>query len=276
MAQRIAIDDRLQTAMLTYPFTAGWVDAMDVTLRSGLTPTAALDVDVAMLDSVAALTMLSTHVILRDVAAVWRTASMLTLTTHTRPDAVENVAVSIPGISPAGRALATATLQPFYGIRVSEWLEADHPVDDLHATISEGAQALVAIEDESDDEDEGIYQEDLGRAWYLMTNHPFVSHLCVVRRNLLVNDPEAVVATVQRLNNARAVGAERGRELRRDLSKGLGIDRDTLIDVLASEAFTLDDDALDGLAELSRRCGLGVAPQMIQRAAVQLPGSQSA
>lgn len=263
-ATTIAIDDRLTTAMYVYPVTAGWVDASGIALARGLRPDAARQATIALLDSVYALTMLDSHVILRDAGIVWRTASMLTMTTHTRPDEVEQATIAIPGVSAAGRAVATAVITPFYGITVTRWAEDEREVDQTTAVVSEDAAALIA------DENEDYYQEDLGRAWFLLANLPFVSHVCVASRALLASDPAAVTAAVERLNAAKTAGQERGRELRRDLSKSLNIDRETLTETLADQSYMLDDEALDGLVELAKRTGLGVSRDTIRSAAVRV------
>lgn len=273
--------------MFAYPVRAGWTSADGIRLQPGLMPRDSQSASLALLDSVAALTMLDTHIIVRDAAVVWRTASMLTLVTHTRPDDVERVTVSIKGVSPVGRAIATATLTPFYGIDVAGWSELDDAIDEEHAAVTEGPEALITIDGEEDaathdttvDDDldqedahdtPGPYQEDLGRAWYLLANKPFVSHVCVAPRALLVKDPARVASSLDRLHSIRDAGTERARELRRDLSKDLGIDRETLTDVLADQTLTLDDDAIDGLAELAQRTGLGVTRRQIQGAVVWL------
>ncbi|MEI2616626.1 MAG: hypothetical protein V9F06_03150 [Thermomicrobiales bacterium] len=64
MALRIAIDNRLETARLTYPFEAGWVEQGGVSLVAGLTSTRAAEVDIALLDSVSALSMLANFAVL--------------------------------------------------------------------------------------------------------------------------------------------------------------------------------------------------------------------
>jgi len=263
----LAIDDRLTTAMYAYPFTAGWVDTEGVTLQQGLRPDLARQATLALIDSAYGLTMLDTHVIVRDAGIVWRTASMLTMTTHARPDEVDAATIAIPGVSAAGRAVATAVIAPFYGITVSDWAEDAREVDETTAVVTEDAAALIA------DENEDHYQEDLGRAWFLLANLPFVSHICVAPRALLASDPAAVAAAVERLNAAKAAGQERGRELRRDLSKGLDIDRETLTETLADQAHMLDDEAIDGLVELSRRTSLGVSRNAIRSAAVRVVAS---
>ena len=271
--------------MFSYPVRAGWATADGILAKQGLMPRDIQSATLAILDSVAALTLLDTHVIVRDAAVVWRTASMLTLVTHTRPDDVERVTVAINGVSPVGRAIATATLTPFYGIEVASWSETAVPIDAHHAAVTEGPAALMPVDGaeatpprETEDDDEnasednitGPYQEDLGRAWYLLTNKPFVSHLCVAPRASLVKDPATVLTALTRLHAVRDTGAERARELRRDLSKDLGIDRETLVDVLADQTLALDDDAIDGVAELAQRTGLGVTRRQLQASSVWL------
>jgi len=261
----IVLDDRLETVVFGYPFSAGWLDAQGVSRMPYLPPSMVAGATLALVDSMAALTMLRTHVIVRDIAVVCRNSSMLTLLTHTRPDQVDEVAVAIPGVSPAGRAVATAVLQSFYGIKVSEWSEEDHAVDEAHATLCEGAGALIDVDSEEQ------YQEDLGRAWFLMTDHPFVTHVALASREVFANSPADVVSAVARLSEARAVALKRGRELRRDLSKGLGIDRDTLTDTLADQTHTLDGDALEGLAVLAARSGLRMSRRELLDALVSIP-----
>jgi predicted solute-binding protein len=248
--------------MFAYPFVAGWTDAQGIDLVERVAPSRVEGTTLAVLDSVVALTLLQTHVIIRDIAIVVSRASFLTLETHARPDEIESATVSIGGVSPVGRAIATAILQPFYGINVTDWAEEPFAVDDAHATISEGPAALIPAEDEDH------YQEDLGRAWFLMTDLPLPTHLCLAPRSLLARDPAAINAAVSRLLEARAAGESRGRELRRDLSNAHNLDRETLTETLAELAYTVTDDALNGLAELSRRSGLGISKNAIKTAAV--------
>lgn len=263
MALRIAIDDRLETARLAYPIEAGWASPEGVERVAGLISTRAADADLAMLDSIAALSMLGDYAVVADLAVVARRATMLTLATHTRPDDVDDVAVSLSGVSPAGRAVALATLHPFYGITAREWSDEPFAVDEQHAVVSEGPAALIPIEDDA------IYQEDLGRAWFLMTETPFVSHVCVARRSLLTRDPASVADAVGQLVGVLDAGLERGRELRRDLAKRHGIDRDLLVEVLADQEWELTAEGVAGLTQLARRSGLTSAA-MLERAVVRV------
>ena len=262
MTLRIAIDHRLETARLAYPFAAGWADQTDVDLVPGMTSTRASDADVVLIDSISGLTMRDSWAIVADYAVAARRASMLTLATHTRPDDVDNVSVSVTGVAPAGRAVALATLRSFYGISVAEWTEEPAHVDDLHAIVSDGPSGLIPLEGDH------IYQEDLGRAWFLMTNTPFVSHLCLARRAHLTRDPASVSAALNRLARAMEIGVERGRELRRNLSRDHGIDRDLLVEVLADQEWTLSPEGIEGLTQLARVSNLSTAN--IQRSVVRI------
>jgi predicted solute-binding protein len=265
VAVRILVEERLETAMFAYPYRAGWVEgaaADGVTLASPVSADVARSADLALIDAVTGLGLLDTHVIVRDIAITWRTASMLTLTTHTRPDEVEAVTASVAGVSLTGRAVAVAVVTQFYGITVRDWTTEAHPVGPEHVTITEGPAALVA------EENEDFYQEDLGRAWYLLADKPLVTHVCVAPRQLLVSRPADLAAAVARLQAARETGLARARELRRDLSKAHGIDRETLTETLADQTHHLDDPSIDGLIELAGRAGLSIGAAAIRRAVV--------
>lgn len=260
----LAIDERLETALFSYPVRAGWVDSDGITLVPGLQASQAKQATVALLDAIVALGMLETHAIVRDAAIACRVDSMVTLTTPARPDEVDNVTLVVTGTAPASRALAQALLQPFYGITVREWSEEPRPVGPGVAVLADGPAGLRGPTDEAH------YQEDLGHAWYLLAQRPFVSHVAVVPRALLVRDPATARAAVERLLAIRAAGEERARELRRDLAKTHAIDRELLVEVLADQTYTLGDEELEGLAELARRAGLPVTLRQLQQQAVRL------
>jgi hypothetical protein len=180
--------------MLAYPFHAGWLDAQHVRLAPGLTARLARESNgVAFLDSLAARTLLDTHVVVRDLALACRRASFITFDTHTRPDEVGAVTISAPGVAPATLALAQIVIPDFYGVQAQDWSDQQLPLGDSVAQVSEGARALIPFEHEE------WYQEDLGRAWLLLTDSPFVSHVCVAPRAAIASDPAGVAAAVARL-----------------------------------------------------------------------------
>ena len=247
----VLIDRRLTACWYNYPYQAGWIEANEVeVVRDPLPSTIRDQSAVALLDSLAATRLLESHVIVSDHCVASRRASFLTIVTHTRPDEVDNVTVSTPDVSLAGRGVAEVVLPRFYGITVTEWTGERREVDESTALVTEGAEALIPV-DEPDH-----YQEDLGRAWFLLTDTPFVSHVCVAPRSMLTSDPPAVITAVDRLELARQTSNERARELRRNLSRDLGVDRDLLTETLADQTYRLDDAERSGLLGLWKHLGI--------------------
>lgn len=261
----IVIDNRLTACWFAYPVEAGWLEGEGIELERDLAPATVRDRNaVALIDSLAASRLLDSHVIIDRHAVASRRASFLTLVTHTRPDDVDNVTVSTPGVSLSGRGLAETVLPKFYGITVPDWTSEPLPVNESTALLTEEARALIPVEDAEH------FQEDLGRAWFLLTDTPYVSHVCVAPRSELTSDPAAVVAAVARLRDARAAADSRARELRRNLSRDLGIERDLFTDTLADQTYALDDAERAGLLALWRDVGITI-PGNVSDTIVSLP-----
>lgn len=260
----VLIDGRLTACWYSYPFQAGWIEPDGVEIARDPLPAVIRDRQaVALIDSLAATRLLESHVIVSDHCVASRRASFLTVVTHTRPDDVNNVTVSTPGVSLVGRGVAEAVLPRFYGITVASWTDERLEVTDTNALVTEEAEALIAV-DEPDH-----YQEDLGRAWFLLTDTPYVSHVCVAPRSVLASDPAAVISAVERLDAARRTSGDRARELRRNLSKDHGIERDVLAETLADQTYRLDDAERAGLLGLWQHLGI-TPPENIQRNIVTL------
>lgn len=245
------IDDRLTDCWYAYPVQAGWEGTAGIQLVRDLGPSAVREANaVALIDSLAASRLLDSHVIVNSHAVASRRSSFLTIVTHTRPDEVDNVTVATPGVSLSGRGLAETTLPRFYGITVSAWSDERQPVTETSAMLTEEAEALIPVDEEDH------YQEDLGRAWFLLTDTPYVSHVCVAPRSGLTQDPAGVVAAVKRLEDARTAAEANARELRRNLSSDLGIERDLFTDTLADQTYRLDDAERSGLLGFWRGVGI--------------------
>jgi len=245
----IVLERSLVTAAISYPFEAGWLDAAGVNLVARLSTAEVKDAVVALVDSVDARALLATHAIVRGGALSSRRHSMLTFATHTRPDDVSDVSVVLDDVSAAGTAVAAIVIPDFYGITVRDWTIGSAAVSATTALVTEGAAALIPIEDDES------YQEDLGRAWFLMTDTPFVSHVCMARRDLLATAPGTLAAHFGRIVAARDIARSRGRELRRNLSQDHGVEREVLTDALADQTDTLGTEEERGLLELWKRSG---------------------
>jgi predicted solute-binding protein len=244
------VESRLPACWYAYPIQAGWVEPDGIEAVRDLSPATVREQNaVALIDSLAATRLLDSHVIISNHAVASRRASFLTLVTHTRPDDVDNVVVSTPDVSLSGRGLAEATLPRFYGITVAEWRDERLPVNETTALLAEEAEALIPVEDEDQ------FQEDLGRAWYLLTDTPYVSHVCVAPRSELTRKPANVVEAVHRLTTARLAAEEQARELRRNLARDLGIERDLFTETLADQVYSLGDVERAGLLGLWQHIG---------------------
>lgn len=249
----VLIDDRLTACRYALPVSAEWVSIPGLETRQINTPAEIRESNaVALVDSLIASLLLDSHAIVTDHAVASRRASMLTMVSHTRPDDVDNVVVATHDVSVSGRGIAETTLARFYGITAMSWVNERREVDSSTVLITEGAEALIALDDPE------AYQEDLGRAWFLLTDTPYVSHVCIAPRALLTRDPAAVVGAVARLEAARAAGEERARELRRNVSHDFDIDRDVIADTLADQTYTLGDAERSGLLALWRSTGVSV------------------
>lgn len=247
----VLIDARLTASWYAYPFQTGWLDAPEVEVVRDPHPATIRDREaIALVDSLAATRLFETHVIIADHAVASRRASFLTVVTHTRPDEVDHVMVSTPGVSLAGRGLAEATLPRFYGISATGWTEERLEVNERTIVITEESEALIPVDDAEH------YQEDLGRAWFLLTDTPYVSHICVAPRSILTSNPSAVIAAVTLLEQARDASTDRARELRRNIAGDLGIERDLFTETLADQTYRLDDAERSGLLGLWKHLGI--------------------
>jgi predicted solute-binding protein len=261
----ILIDDSLLTARFAHPFRAGWLPAEGVELR---TPAAAAELrsfsGVALVDAVLAAALIESWVILPRHAVASRRESMLNLVTDRRPDGLEHIMLGISGVSDVAQAVADATLPRFYGIVITGWSTEPVVPGVNSAYLAEGAHALADIEDD------GLFHEDLGRAWFLLTQTPFVTHICIAPRGLVEHDRASVLAALDVMQKAVDASNERARELRRDLTGAYGVDRELLNEVLADQSNVLGAEERAGLKSLYSFSGRRESAERLARAIVEL------
>lgn len=248
----ILIERRLGAAPFWMPVERGWIEP-DVPVEIVEAPSPS-DVrghrGLALVDALLASTALERSVIVRDFAVTADQISLLTMVTFDRPDGVERAVVSAPGVSLTGRALAEIVIPTFYGIEIIGWPEEPVEVGPESILITEDAAALLPSTDEAH------YHEDLGRAWFLLTDTPFVSHVCIAPADMYAEDREALVAGARVLRDCLAASEEQRRMLRRNISRDHGIDRELVVDVFDGLGFELTEDAREGLVTLYHRAGV--------------------
>ncbi|MEZ4520395.1 MAG: MqnA/MqnD/SBP family protein [Thermomicrobiales bacterium] len=248
----ILIERRLGTAPYWMPIERGWVD-IDEEVRVVESPTTAelREHDGLMLvDTLLGSTVAGSSLIVADHAVAADSISLLTMVTSGRPDAIERVTVSAPGISLTGRAIAEIVIPEFYGIEIAGW--SDEPADVSAETIviTEDEGALLPTSIETD------YHEDLGRAWFLLTDTPFVSDICLAPEDAVQNDPDSVRASVAALDRMLSAANDQRRLLRRNISRDHDIDRDLVVDVFDGLKFELTAAGRNGVMTLFQRTGV--------------------
>ena len=248
----ILIERRLGTAPFWMPVERGWVEPrQEVRVVAAPTPAELRAHDGVMLvDTLLGSTVLDSSLILTDHTVAADTISLLTMVTADRPDAVDEAAVAAHGVSLTGRAVAEIVIPEFYGITISEWRDEPAEAGPQVVLVTEDERALLPTGTESD------YHEDLGRAWFLMTETPFVSHVCLVPEALYRSDPDSVRAAVDDLHAMRRAADDQRRLLRRNIARDHDIDRDLVVDVFDGLHFELSDAGIDGLRTLFGQTGV--------------------
>ncbi len=200
----------------------------------------------ALLDTIEALALVPAYALATDLALVAQHASVVALETPERPDRITEAVVVSESCRPASRALARATIEPFFGVRVRAW------------NGEQGVAALPVLRVQEDEAALGPLGEryhDLGRAWFVLTGQPFVSHLLVVASELPSDALRPVASLLHRLAEELA---GRAAELAAELVAAHPLDAGRLRVVL-SEAFSVVTPKVrKAVDELVRRSGSGL------------------
>lgn len=238
------IEANVTTSLYSYPFQRGWLDTPDwLVLRDRVTLEQVESGDAcALINAIDATRLLDSCSVITDVALVSTHHGAVNMRTTQRPDEVENAVVQLSDVSSTAEALARATIYHFYGIDVMDWNRSNQEAD---VRVLEGSESLRS--------DEDGFSEDLVRAWFILTSMAVPSHILVAPRDLLDRDQEGVREMVSLLRRSVDVSNERRRELRRNLSEDLGIDRDLLTEFLNDQKPRLTRSARKGWLDLTNR-----------------------
>lgn len=165
-----------------------------------------------------------------------------------RLDGIDDPIVDLADVSRGTELLARATLLKFYGLAAAAWLREDAPQPASETArptveVREGGEALHLLDDPGDH-----VVSDLGRAWFILTGLPPVTHLLLAPQTLL--ETPTLTALVAALPIALAATHNRRRELRRDLAARYGLSRDFLNTFYNDQFLTLTGDAQKSLLAL--------------------------
>jgi predicted solute-binding protein len=250
---RVVVHDSLATASVAEPARLGWVEgATHIVLAESPEAVGAVDQSMLLWPAPEATLLVDTHAIVPDVAIVEQSASAVALRTPVRPDALEETVVRLYETSATGELLARALMWPYFGLSVTAWIH--EPDADAAAVVVEGAMALQ--------EPEAGFTTDLGKAWFVMTGMPVVSHVLLVPRSA---PPEERAAAITVLQECIGTAWERRRELRPLLDERYGVPRERLVDYLSSQRHILDEKDREALTALLLRGAGGSRYQPLTR-----------
>ncbi len=181
------------------------------------------------------------YTILPDLAAGGHHDAATILIADRRLDEVDDPIVDLGASSRTTELLVRATLLKFYGIAAAAWLrdgEEPQASDEAQQSIEirDGGEALHLLDAPGD-----RVISDLGRAWFILTGFPPVSHLLLTPTSRL--EDSALEALLAALPVALAVVNERRRELRRTLAERYGVSRELLNSFYADQFLNLTGDA---------------------------------
>lgn len=226
---RFLLDISFATLPLSEAVAAGLVSK-----NAELTPIEALragDVgadDAALIASGEYGAVQETHRISPALAVIFDRTGPVRLRTPVRPDEIERTPVQLIDTTSSGELLARATLDPFFGITPAGY--SREPIADAQAAIVEGVAAMMPPE--------AGFDEDLVRAWYILTAEAYVSHVLVVPAGISHDDLAAITLRADTLRSAAETGR---RAVRNRIATATGVDRERLLDLYQATRWTLEE-----------------------------------
>jgi predicted solute-binding protein len=228
---QLLIHNTLGAAPFAHPLSAGWLESpVPFETRDHLTADDVGRAATALIPAPEIAALMETHQIVPQIAVIAEGFGLIAMRVPRRPDQIEATPVRLWHASSTGEILARAVLEPFYGIRPTEWTTGDAP--DAQVVIVEGATALQPPETG--------YAEDMVRAWFILTGQPVVTHLLAVPKDADPSDVDSIVST---LEQAHALSESRRRDFRREIAAkyDLADVRDRLADTLKGQRYRLDE-----------------------------------
>lgn len=241
---QLLLDDTLVTALLTMPIREGWHAGEAVSPRPRLRAGDVGANDAALLPAGEMSALAASHAIVPEVAVVCDGVGAIAMRTPVRPDGVEASVIHLYDVSRTAELLLRATLRPFFGITAREFV-ADASAEgasEAEVVLVEGIEALRSPE--------AGFQEDLCRAWFILTGLRMVSHVLMVPTHASDDEVAGIVAEMRRLID---VGVERRRDVRMALADNTDLDRDRLVDVTNRLRWSLERADVDSLQMLYAR-----------------------
>lgn len=240
------IDDNLITGMIAIPLREGWLETdIDYDIVTNLTADRVGRGDVALISVAEAASLVDTHYIDPSIAVVAGSppVSNIAMRTPVRPDGIDESPIRMIDTTPTAELLIRALLRPFFGISADGFI---HDPNDPHAN---DAQCVVIDGQLGLTDPELGQQEDLVKAWYVLTGVPVVYAVAVVGVEAQFGENELAL-----LRSALDLGVERRRDVRRILAgEDESIDRDKFATITNGLKYTLDSASVQSANNLLAR-----------------------
>lgn len=224
----VLIHDTLATLFFAQPAQNGWIETdLTFALREELPARSIKPDDAALIPAAEIAHLAESHLVVPDVVVIFPGEGPIAMRVPVRPDGIEQTAVALNGASGTTEILARATLEPFYGIRATEYVAESA---DAMVSLLEGIATLFPAE--------AGFQESLVRAWFILTGQPVVSHVLVAPKAWSAEKTEHLADA---MNALRAVGHERRSELRATAAREAGVERELLVPLFAGLRYRLEE-----------------------------------
>lgn len=243
------IDHNLMTGMISTPLQEGWIEtAVPFEVVPNLTAAKVGRGDVALISLAEAASLVDTHFIDPSLAVVAGTApdaaiSTIGMRTLVRPDGIEQTPIRMIDTTPTAELLIRALLRGFFGIN------ADGFIYDANEENAAAAQVVIVDGPLGLTEPELGYQEDLVRAWYVLTGTAVVYAVAIIGV-----DADGGEAEMMLLRDALTTGIERRRDVRRILAtEDEAVDRDKLAAITNTLRYELGEEDIRSAGNLLAR-----------------------
>ena len=243
------VDDNLMTGMLAKPLREGWLETSVLfEVVANLTADKVGRGDVALISVAEASRLVDTHYIDPSIAVVSGLSpdvplSTMAMRTPVRPDGIEQSPIRMIDTSSTAELLTRALIGSFFGISAEDFVHdaADPGAADAQVAIVDGLLGLT--------EPEMGFQEDLLKAWYVLTGTQVVYAVAVV--GVEADGGEAELGL---LRSALDLGVERRRDVRRILAgEDEAIDRGKLAAITNGLKYQLDPANINSASNMLAR-----------------------
>jgi predicted solute-binding protein len=188
--------------------------------------------------------LVRTHFIDPSVAIVTEAVSAVAMRTPVRPDGVEETPIRLLEAGSTAEVLIRALLRPYFGITAASFArDADDPAGaEAQVVVVDGVLGLM--------EPESGFQEDLAKAWFVLTGAAVVHAVTIVG---VEAEARGATAELELLREAARVGKERRRDVRGLLSAGEELDHERLVQLTNTMRFEMTAEDRQSLRNLLAR-----------------------